>query len=304
MGMRINTNIEAINADRHLGITSLQLSKAIQKLSSGLRINSAADDAAGLAISERLRGQVRGNNQAVRNSQDAISLFQTAEGAMDEVHSMLQRARELMVQGANGTLSSGDLASIDAELGQLGQAIDRIANTTQFNGLQLLNGTFNQGAPPNGNPLTLQVGPNANTVIGGVNITYTLSVTMQDIRISANNGTTMNAISAIMAGNSLTTAGTSAPSSANSALASIDAAIDFISSFRGELGAKQNALEHTIASLNVASENQAAAESRIRDLDVANTTVEFTKLQILQQAGTSMLAQSNQASQGVLALLR
>ena len=304
MGMRINTNIDAINADRHLGITSNQLSKAIQKLSSGLRINSAADDAAGLAISERLRAQVRGNNQAVRNSQDGISLFQTAEGAMDEVHSMLQRARELLVQGANGTLSSGDRASIDAELGQLGQAIDRIANTTQFNGLQLLNGTFNGGAPPNGNPLTLQVGPNANTVIGGVTITYTLSVTMQDIRISASNGTTMNGISAIMSGSYLTNAGASAPSSANSALTSIDLAIDFISSFRGDLGAKQNALEHTIASLNVASENQAAAESRIRDLDVANQTVEFTKLQILQQAGTAVLAQANVAPQTVLQLLR
>ena len=304
MGMRINTNIDAINADRHLGITSLQLSKAIQKLSSGLRINSAADDAAGLAISERLRAQVRGNNQAVRNSQDGISLFQTAEGAMDEVHAMLQRSRELLVQGANGTLSTGDLASIDAELGQLGQAIDRIANTTQFNGLQLLNGTFNGGAPPNGNPLTLQVGPNANTVIGGVTITYTLSVTMQDIRINGAPATTMNGLSTIMNGTFLTTAGSNAPSSANAALTSIDAAINFISAFRGDLGAKQNALEHTIASLNVASENQAAAESRIRDLDVANQTVEFTKLQILQQAGTAVLAQANVAPQTVLQLLR
>jgi flagellin len=307
MGMRINTNIDAINADRHLGITSNQLSKTIQKLSSGMRINSAADDAAGLAISERLRAQVRGNNQAVRNSQDGISLFQTAEGAMDEVHSMLQRSRELLVQGANGTLSSGDLASIDAELGQLGQAIDRIANTTQFNGLQLLNGTFNGGAPPNGNPLTLQVGPNANTVIGGVTITYTLSVTMQDIRIgtSTPGGTTMTAISVIMGGTYLTgaAAGT-APNSANSALGLLDDAINFISSFRGDLGAKQNALEHTISSLNVASENQAAAESRIRDLDVANETVNFTKLQILQQAGTAVLAQANVAPQTVLQLLR
>jgi flagellin len=305
MGMRIYTNIDAINADRQLGKTSLMLSKSIQKLSSGLRINSAADDAAGLAISERLRAQVRGNNQAVRNSQDGISLFQTAEGAMDEVHSMLQRARELLVQGANGTLSANDLASIDAELGQLGEAIDRIANTTQFNGLLLLNGTFNGGAPPTGNPLTLQVGPNANAQVGGVDITYTLTVTMQDIRISpgANFGTAMNAISAVMDGTYLTTSG-SAPTDANTALAAMDAAIDFISSFRSDLGAKQNALEHTIASLNVASENQAAAESRIRDLDVANQTVEFTKLQILQQAGTAVLAQANVAPQTVLQLLR
>jgi flagellin len=307
MGMRIYTNIDAINADRQLGKTSLMLSKSIQKLSSGLRINSAADDAAGLAISERLRAQVRGNNQAVRNAQDGISLFQTAEGAMDEVHSMLQRARELLVQAGNGTLSTGDLASIDAELGQLGEAMDRIANTTQFNGLLLLNGTFNNGTPPNGNPLTLQVGPNANTLLAGpaVNVTYTMTVTMQDIRIAAPTApaTTMNQLSLIMAGNYLANAG-SAPNSANSALASIDAAIDYISSFRGDLGAKQNALEHTIASLNVASENQAAAESRIRDLDVANQTVEFTKLQILQQAGTAVLAQANVAPQTVLQLLR
>jgi flagellin len=305
MGMRINTNIDAINADRHLGITSLRLSKAIQKLSSGLRINSAADDAAGLAISERLRAQVRGNNQAVRNAQDGISLFQTAEGAMDEVHAMLQRSRELLVQGANGTLSTGDVASIDAELQQLGEAMDRIANTTQFNGLQLLNGTFNGGAPPFGNPLTLQVGPNANAVVGGVNITYTVGVTMQDIRIGGVPGTNaMTDLLPIMAGNFLTAAANLAPDSANGALASIDAAINFISSFRGELGAKHNALEHTIASLNVASENQAAAESRIRDLDVASQTVEFTKLQILQQAGTAVLAQANVAPQTVLQLLR
>ena len=303
MGVRIYTNIDAINADRHLGITSLQLSKSIQKLSSGLRINSAADDAAGLAISERLRAQVRGNNMAVRNSQDGISLFQTAEGAMDEVHAMLQRARELMVQGANGTLSTGDLGSIDAELGQLGGAIDRIANTTIFNGLYLLNGTFNGGNPPSGNPLTLQVGPNANTSVNGITISYTLTVTMQDIRVNGST-TSMSNLSVIMGGSYLATAGATAPNSANSALASIDAAIDFISSFRGELGAKQNALEHTIASLNVASENQAAAESRIRDLDVANQTVEFTKLQILQQAGTAVLAQANVAPQTVLQLLR
>src|SRR5438876_6892344 len=156
MGVRIYTNIDAIDADRHLGITSLSLSKAIQKLSSGLRINSAADDAAGLAISERLRAQVRGDQQAVRNSQDGISLFQTAEGALDEVHSMLQRARELNVEAANGTLSANDINSIGAELQQLGIAMDRIAHTTQFNGLVLLDGTFN-GSVPAGttNPLTL-----------------------------------------------------------------------------------------------------------------------------------------------------
>ena len=307
MGMRINTNIDAINADRHLGITSLKLSKAIQKLSSGLRINSAADDAAGLAISERLRAQVRGNNQAVRNSQDGISLFQTAEGAMDEVHSMLQRARELMVQAANGTLSSGDLASIQAELGQLGSAIDRVANTTQFDRLILLNGSFNSGTPANPNPLTLQVGPNSDTVITSGTFTftetYTIAVTMQDIRVTGAS-TFMNSLSTILNTTFLINAAATAPTAANQSLATLDIAIDFISSFRGELGAKQNALEHTIASLNVAIENHAAAESRIRDLDVATQTVEFTKLQILQQAGTAVLAQANVAPQTVLQLLR
>jgi flagellin len=254
-----------------------------------LRINSAADDAAGLAISERLRAQVRGNNQAVRNTQDGISLFQTAEGALDEVHSMLQRARELNIQAANGTLSSGDVGSINAELLELGGAIDRIANTTQFNGLILLNGNFNGVAA---GVLTLQVGANANTVITAVNITYTLTVQM---RTMTTTGLTVNGI----------LAGTIANvNQANSNLSVIDVAINAVSSFRGELGAKQNALEHTMASLNVASENQAAAESRIRDLDVANETVNFTKLQILQQAGTAVLAQANSSPQSVLQLLR
>ena len=161
MSVRINTNVDAFEAQRQLSLVSMDFSKAVQQLSSGLRINSAADDAAGLAISERLRAQVRGNNQAVRNSQDGISLFQTAEGSLDEVHSMLQRARELMVEAANGTLSNGDINSIGSELTQLGQSIDRIAHTTQFNGLIMLDGTFS-GSVPGGatNPLTLQIGAN------------------------------------------------------------------------------------------------------------------------------------------------
>jgi len=320
MGVRIYTNIDAIDADRHLGITSTNLSKAIQRLSSGLRINSAADDAAGLAISERLRAQVAGDNQAVRNSQDGISLFQTAEGSLDEVHAMLQRARELNVEAANGTLSSGDIGSIGSELQQLGNAIDRIVHTTQFNGLILMDGTFN-GSVPGGaqNALTLQVGANGNTFVAATGITYdyTLGVTMTNMttqslasggaaigldRIFGVNGfgqtwTASNIVTA--GGNGLQTV-----SVANQNLLSLDLAIDAVSAFRGDLGAKQNALEHTIASLNVASENQNAAESRIRDLDVANQTVEFTKLQILQQAGTAVLAQANTSPQTVLQLLR
>jgi flagellin len=319
MGVRIYTNIDAIDADRHLGITSANLSKAIQRLSSGLRINSAADDAAGLGISERLRAQVRGDQQAVRNAQDGVSLFQTAEGALDEVHSMLQRARELMVQAANGTLSANDVNSIGAELQQLGSAIDRIAHTTQFNGLALLDGTFNGSDPTAGpgaaNPLTLQIGANGdttNTVLTpNITYSYVATLTMLDmtttcmldatlatqIGLDLILGTGTNTISNIQLG-------TNTVSVANQNLLSLDLAIDAVSSFRGQLGAKQNMLEHTIASLNVAAENQTAAESRVRDLDVANQTVEFTKLQILQQAGTAVLAQANTSPQTVLQLLR
>ena len=326
MGMRIYTNINAIDADRHLGITSNQLSKAIQKLSSGLRINSAADDAAGLAISERLNAQVRGNNMAVRNAQDGLSLFQTAEGALDEVHSMLQRMRELTVQAANGTLNTSDKESISAELEQLTDAIDRVTNTTQFNGLILMNGTFN-GSTPGGaqNPLTLQIGPNANTVLaaqGNTPISYNIAVTMRVLTSGAGPNAAYNALGQTVsvggvptyrtisqvawqgAASAAAAAANFTPTQANSDLAVIDGAIDAVSSFRGELGAKFNSMEHTIASLNVASENQAAAESRIRDLDVANQTVEFTKLQILQQAGTAVLAQANTSPQTVLQLLK
>src|SRR5436190_649536 len=198
MGMRIYTNVDAMDADRHLGITSNQLSKAIQKLSSGLRINSAADDAAGLAISERLGAQVRGNNMAVRNAQDGLSLFQTAEGALDEVHSMLQRMRELTVQAANGTLNTGDRESISAEMQQLTDAIDRVVNTTQFNGLILMNGTFNGSTPGAAqNPLTLQIGPNANTVLaaqGNTPISYSISVTMRVLTSGAGPNAAYNAL--------------------------------------------------------------------------------------------------------------
>jgi len=320
MGVRIYTNIDAIDADRHLGINSANLSKAIQRLSSGLRINTAADDAAGLAISERLRAQVSGDQQAVRNAQDGVSLFQTAEGALDEVHSMLQRARELTVQAANGTLSNNDVASIGAELQQLGSAIDRIAHTTQFNGLVLLDGTFagsnpTQG-PANANPLTLQIGANGDTTNVTLNIQYqyTATLTMLDMTTACmamapdNTGlVTLIGLDAILGTGGQTPniqAGANTVSVANQNLISLDLAIDSVSSFRGQLGAKQNMLEHTIASLNVASENQQAAESRIRDLDVASQTVEFTKLQILQQAGTAVLAQANTSPQTVLQLLR
>ena len=296
MGVRINTNVDAINADRNLGITSLSLSKSIQRLSSGLRINRAADDAAGLGISERLRAQVRGNNQAVRNTQDGISLFQTAEGALDEVHKMLQRMRELNVQAANSTLSAGDRTSISREVNELTLAIERVATTTQFNNIFLING--NLGAT---NPLTLQIGPNAD-VSGSA--TYTTSVTMYDMRTSTGTFGAGSTGPAINLSTFDDAAGITNATAANQNLAILDNALNRVSEFRGLLGARQNMLEHVVASLNVASENQAAAESRIRDLDVAQETVNFTKLQILQQAGTAVLAQANVAPQTVLQLLR
>jgi flagellin len=259
MGVRINTNIEALNAQRNLGMTSLQFGKSVEKLSSGLRINRAADDAAGLAISEKLRAQVRGLNQATRNAQDAISMVQTAEGALNEVHSMLQRIRELAVQYANGTNDTDSQASISAEVTQLQSAISDIAANTKFNGVTLLTG---------GSSVTFQVGADSG---------QTLAVSFASVDTSA---------------------------ASVSDISSVDTAIVAISTTRGTFGAAQNRLEHTVASLAVASENLAASESRIRDLDVASEMVIFTKTQILQQAGTAILAQANQAPQSVLSLLR
>jgi flagellin len=259
MGIRINTNIEALNAQRNLSATGLQFGKSVEKLSSGLRINRAADDAAGLAISEKLRSQVRGLNQAGRNAQDAISMVQTAEGALNEVHSMLQRIRELAVQYANGTVDSDSQASIQSEVDELQSAISDIAAQTKFNGVDLLTG---------GADVDFQVGADAG---------QTLTVTFGDVDTSALDV---------------------------SDIASVDTEIIAISTLRGAFGASQNRLEHTVSSISVAAENLAASESRIRDLDVAQEMVMFTKTQILQQAGVAILAQANQAPQSILALLR
>ena len=259
MGVRINTNVEALNAQRNLSMTGVAFGKSVEKLSSGLRINRAADDAAGLAISEKLRAQVRGLNQAGRNAQDAISMVQTAEGALNEVHSMLQRIRELAVQYANGTNDTDSQASISGEVDELQLAITDIASNTKFNGVSLLKG----GASTN-----FQVGADQG---------QTLTVTFGDIDTSA---------------------------ASVSDISTVDTAIASISTLRGTFGAAQNRLEHTVASLAVASENLAASESRIRDLDVANEMVNFTKSQILQQAGVAILAQANQAPQSILSLLR
>jgi len=267
VSLRINTNIEAFNAHRQLERTQLDLGKSIEKLSSGLRINRAADDAAGLAISEKLRGQIRGIAQASRNAEDGIALVQTAEGALNEVHAILQRVRELAVQYNNGTLSAGDRAAITSEIAQLSAEVGRIVNTTQFNGTNLLSGA---------NSVTFQVGANAGETIA-------LS--------SANLGGTyfdpvFNAFGV-----------------SGADIDSINSSISSIADVRATFGAAQNRLEHTVTNLGTYQENLSAAESRIRDVDVAAEMVTFTKYQILAQSGTSMLAQANQLPQSVLKLL-
>jgi flagellin len=287
MGLRINNNIAAQNAYRNLSVTDSQMSKSLEKLSSGYRINRAADDAAGLSISEGLRSQIGGLKVAVRNAQDGISVVQTAEGALTETHSILQRMRDLSVQASStGSQDSDARAAAQTEFTQLNAELDRIATTTSFGSQKLLDiggsgaysGTFQVGANTAGAD---QIGVNLSSAAFGSGSTVTgfdsagLGVGSLD----------------------LTTAGTSA-------IAAIDTAIKGVSTARATLGAYQNRFEHTINNLNVAVENLSASESRIRDTDMAQEMVSFTRSQILTQAGTSMLAQANQAPQNVLSLLR
>jgi flagellin len=277
VGLRINQNIAAFNAYRNLSVTDGQMSKSLEKLSSGFRINRAADDAAGLAISEGLRSQVGGLKQAVRNAQDGVSVVQTAEGALTEVHSMLQRVRDLSVQAANaGANNSDSLSAIQAEITELGSAITDIATRTNFNGTDLLTNAASAAG------LTFHVGAGA---------TDTLNVTLTDVEAV---GTAVSALDVTPVDGSGATA----------AITAVDTQITAVSDARATLGASQNRLEHTINSLNVSVENLSASESRIRDTDMAQEMVSFTRAQILSQAGTAMLAQANQAPQGVLQLLR
>ena len=268
--MIINHNMLSANANRQLGINNTNLSKATEKLSSGLRINRAGDDAAGLSISEKMRGQIRGLDQASTNAQDGISMIQTAEGALDETHSILQRMRELAVQANNGTLETEDQTAVKAEVDALISELDRIGDTTQFNKKNLLDGSTAT--------VTLQVGANEG---------QTMDITLQSMKAG---DLGVDAID-------VTTA-------AGAAITSIDSAIESVSSFRSSLGAYQNRLEHTIKNLDNASENLQAAESRIRDVDMAKEMTEFTKNQVLQQASQAMLAQANQIPSQVLSLLR
>lgn len=390
MGLRINQNIAALNAHRNLVATDNALSKSLERLSSGFRINRAADDAAGLAISEKLRAQVRGLAQAIRNAQDGISMIQTAEGALNEVHAMLQRMRELALQAANDTLSAEDRAAINQEIQQLRAEIDNVSGRTTFNGKKLLNGSLVtsldagselrdnlavtggtesafvtkvdvSAARPgttytlsgSGTSLTLtradgvaqtitvsavsaggsqvldfsQLGVKITVAssggITGANLVTALTATANDTITTAAGSGSANFQVGPAAGDSisvsfakvdvaalgLTTAldnfnTTQSVANAQALVTAVDSAVNTVSTQRGKYGAAQNRLEHTVASLGVAQENMSAAESRIRDVDMAQEMVQFTRNQILLQAGTAMLAQANAAPQVVLQLLR
>lgn len=274
--MIIQHNIAAINSYRNLGTNQSSLNKNLEKLSSGYRINRAGDDAAGLAISETMRSQINGLNQSVTNANDAIGLIQTAEGALTETHSMLQRLTTLATQSANGTYNSTARANIQIEVNRLLEEIDRIANYTDFNGIKPLKGDNTISK------MTFQIGPSAAETI--------------QVNTSAMTTTQLGLTSASSV--NLTTLSTS-----NTAIDTIKAAINTVSKYRAQLGAAQNRLEHTVNNLKVTSENITAAESRIRDTDMADEITAFTKNNILLQASQSMLAQSNSVPQSVLSLL-
>jgi flagellin len=273
MGLRINTNIAAMNAYRNLTATDGQMSKSLEKLSSGFRINRAADDAAGLSISEGLKAQISGLTVAGRNAQDGISVVQTAEGALNESQSILQRMRELAVQSANeGSQDVSARTAAQQEVTQLASELTRISTTTKYGSTKLLDGSFNG---------TFQIGANAGETLNvGVSASFdATTLGVGSLNFAASGG-------------------------ASSAITAIDTAISTVSTQRANLGAVQNRFEHTIANLSVQTENLTASESRIRDTDMAQEMVSFTRSQILTQAGTAMLAQANSAPQGVLQLLR
>jgi len=290
--MRINNNIMALNAHRQLSINQANSGKSMEKLSSGFRINRAADDAAGLSISEKMRGQIRGLKQASRNAQDGISLIQTAEGALDETHAILQRMRELVVQAGNlGTNEEDDLQAIQDEIDELVEEITGIANRTEFNEKKLLS-----GAQAADDSLVFQIGANTSQAMSISIATMTATA----LGTLSTGGTSVAfSIASIDVMKMIATTSVKF----DDILGAVDAAIGQVSAQRSLLGATQNRLEHTISNLNNAAENLQAAESRIRDLDMAEEIMAFTKNNILQQASTAMLAQANMAPQSVLQLL-
>jgi flagellin len=274
MGLRVNTNLYSLNAQRNLSDVSSRLSTNFRRLSSGMRITSAADDAAGLGISERMRAQITSLDQAGRNTLDGISLVQTAEGSLGEVNNNLIRMRELAIQAANGTLSTGDRSALDTEFQALIDEIDRVADQADFNGIQLLDGTIAS--------LTIQVGTESGEAI---------TITLTD--------TTASTLALSGASFDLTSS-----TNASNALSVIDTAIDSVTTFRSDLGAVQNRLESTVRSIATSGENLSASESRIRDVDIARETADLARNSILQQAATSVLSQANLQPQIALSLLQ
>jgi flagellin len=271
MGLRINTNVAALNTSRVLRRSTGELNSSLERLSSGLRINRAADDAAGLAVAEGFRSQVKGTQVAQRNAQDGVSLVQTAEGSLSETNNILQRIRELAVQAANGTQSTNNRAALNNEVQQLLQQVDDIAEDTEFNGIRVLSSA---------QTVTLQAGPNpSQTLVVSVNGAKTNDLGVSTVQVSS-------------------------VALAVSAISTIDIAIQSVSTLRSNLGALQNRLSFTINTLAIQEENATASESAIRDADIAGETIKFTRNQILVSAGTSVLAQANVVPQTALSLLR
>ena len=330
--MRIVHNLAAMNANRVLQFTNLEVQKNLEKLSSGLRINRASDDAAGLAISETMRAAISAFDQSQRNGQDAISLVQTAEGALDEVHSILRRMRDLSVQSANGTYSTSDRRQIQIEVSELVSEINRIVTTTNFNNLPILTGRYNKYALRNassesvesdrqqqygltrsgggqevrGGSLAIHIGSQAQeimTISIGNMLASALGVQISDSLALAQGGRTASLQGVTNVGG-FNAINMTIQFQAEAAIGRLTSAIDFVSRQRAQLGAAQNRLERAVRNLGVQEENLQAAESRIRDVDMAQEMMDFTKNQILVQSGTSMLAQANVQPQSVLSLLR
>ncbi|MFZ5814025.1 MAG: flagellin [Bacillota bacterium] len=275
--MRINTNLAALNAWRSLTFNNANMTRSLEKLSSGYRVNRAADDAAGLAVSEKMRSQIRGINMAIRNAQDGVSMIQTAEGGAQKIQDMLQRMRELAVQANSGTLSDEDRQLLEKEFTQLIKEVDRTASSTKFNNITLISSSNTNAA--------IQVGPGTSTT---------------DDQITVSFSTTKLDSSSL----SVSSLSISTTSGASGAISSIDAALKKVNEYRAEFGAYQNRLENAISTLQTQVENLTAAESRIRDVDMAQEMATFTKYQILQQASTAMLAQANQSTQSIMGLLQ
>jgi flagellin len=320
--MVVQHNMQAMNANRQLGITTSGQAKSTEKLSSGYRINRAADDAAGLTISEKMRNQIRGLNKASSNAQDGVSLIQTAEGALNETHSILQRMNELATQAANDTNTTSDRNAIQAEMNQLASEINRIQSTTQFNTQNLLDGSFTgknlQVGSLSGQKIAISITSMSCGKLFATTEKTATSVATTDLKVGStkitattsnkNNVTGNTSFSKVTSSITTTSAlydaiNVSTFSNAGNAMTFVQAAIEKVSAMRSTLGAVQNRLEHTIANLDTTAENTQSAESQIRDTDMAEEMVTYSKNNILAQAGQSMLAQANQSTQGVLSLL-